>query len=68
MNHNTLENYYKTIFALTSQKNYLISDLEALISYELDIYTSLLKDEYARQAAQLERARQEQEAYSRRRF
>jgi len=68
MNHNTLENYYKTIFALTSQNNYTISDLEGIISYELDIYISLLKDQHAQHAAQLERARQEQEALSRRRF
>lgn len=68
MNHNTLENYYKTIFAMAHHHHYSISDLESLISYELDVYITLLKDHNAQLYAQIERARLEQEALSRKRF
>lgn len=68
MSHNTLENYYKTMFALTHQQSFSISDLEGLISYELDIYVSLVKDHNAQLAARAEQMRLEQEALSRKRF
>lgn len=43
MSHNTLENYYRTIFALTHLNKYSISDLENLICFELDIYVELIR-------------------------
>lgn len=43
MAHNSLENYYQTIFNLVTHYHYSISDIEGLYPYELDIYSGLLK-------------------------
>ena len=42
MGHNTLENYYTLNFALMQHHNYSLSDIENMMPYELDIYTSML--------------------------
>jgi hypothetical protein len=43
MTHNTLENYYRTIFSLAHHHHYQISDIENLMVFERDIYLDLLK-------------------------
>lgn len=43
MAHNTLENYYKTVFSLVYHHKMSI-DVESLFVYERDIYTSMIKD------------------------
>ena len=53
--HNNLKNYYKLIFNMAQHHGYSITDLENLIPYELEIYSSMLIDH-------LERKKQEQEA------
>jgi hypothetical protein len=42
MSHNTLENYYKTVFAL--QYHHHFQNVEDMIPFEKDIYESLLRD------------------------
>ena len=43
MSYNTLENYYKTLFALTYHHKWPI-DIEMLIPYERDIYVGMIHD------------------------
>ncbi len=42
MGHNTLENYYTLIFALMQHHKYSLTELENMMPYELEIYTSML--------------------------
>ena len=43
MSHNTLENYYKTIFAMTQFHNFSVSEIENLIPFERDIFAEMIK-------------------------
>jgi hypothetical protein len=54
LNHNTLENYYSTIFSLVQHHKYSISDLENLIPFERDIYVQMLVD-YLKQVEELKK-------------
>jgi hypothetical protein len=40
--HNSLENYYKTNFALMHHHKYSLSELETMIPWEREVYTNLL--------------------------
>ena len=40
--HDSLENYYKTNFALMQHHKYSLSDLENMIPLERDVYVNLL--------------------------
>ena len=42
LNHNTLENYYATIFSLIQHHKYSITEIENLIPFERDIYIQML--------------------------
>jgi hypothetical protein len=42
LSHNNLSNYYRNIFALTQHHGYKISDVENMIIYELDIFSTLI--------------------------
>jgi len=42
LSHNTLENYYSTIFSLVQHHKYSISDLENLMPFERDLYLEML--------------------------
>jgi hypothetical protein len=44
MSHNTLQNYYSTVFSLAQHHKYSISEIENLIPFERDIYVHLLVD------------------------
>ena len=54
--HDSLENYYKTNFALMQHHKYSLTELEYMMPWERDVYVSLLlqfiKDEEARQKAE----------------
>ena len=54
--HDSLENYYKTNFALMQHHKYSLTELENMMPWERDVYVSLLlqiiKDEEARQKAE----------------
>lgn len=58
MNHNTLGNYYETVFALAQHHKWSVSDIEDMIPFERDIYVKMLSDyleelkEKRKQAAQ----------------
>ena len=43
MSHNNLVNYYKNIFVMTFHHKYSIQDIENMIIYELELYSSLIK-------------------------
>ena len=40
--HDSLENYYKTNFALMQHHKYSLTDLENMIPWERDVYVNLL--------------------------
>jgi hypothetical protein len=42
LSHNTLANYYTTIFALAQHHKYSVNEIEDLIPYERDIYVEML--------------------------
>jgi hypothetical protein len=42
MVHNNIGNYYKTIFALVQHHKYSITEIEALIPFERDLYVAML--------------------------
>ena len=44
MSHTSLRNYYHLLFSLKQHYNYSISEMEALIPFERDIYVKLLTD------------------------
>lgn len=44
MNHNTLGNYYETVFALAQHHGWQPSEIEAMIPFERDIYVKMLID------------------------
>ena len=54
MIHNSISNYYKVIFALVQHHKYSITEIEALIPFERDLYVSMLlehiEEEKERQA------------------
>lgn len=67
MNHNTLENYYKSLWALVHHYHYSWAELESMIPFELDIIQSMIKDFNDKQAEAATQARLAAEASSRRR-
>lgn len=52
LSHNTLENYYATVFSLVQHHKYSISEVENLIPFERDIYVQMLVD-YIKQVEEL---------------
>lgn len=44
LSHTSLANYYSTTFAMAQHHKYSISDIEALIPFERDIYLQMLID------------------------
>lgn len=42
--HTTLALYYQTVFALAQHHKYQISEIEALMPYERDVYFAMLVD------------------------
>lgn len=55
MSHNTLANYYTTLFALVQHHKYSISEVEDLLPYERDIYIDLLMAYLKEQKEKLEK-------------
>lgn len=57
MSHNTLENYYKSIFNLAHLHRFgSINEIEQLIPFERDIYVSLIREEMQKQEEALKQA------------
>lgn len=42
MIHNSLENYYGTVFALVQHHKYSITEIENMLPFERDIYVDML--------------------------
>jgi len=42
LSHNSLQNYFSTIFSLAQHHKYSLSEIENLIPFERDIYIELL--------------------------
>lgn len=55
MSHNSLVNYYTTLFALVQHHKYSISEVEDLIPYERDIYVDLLMSYLKEEKERLEK-------------
>ena len=55
LSHNTLANYYSTVFALVQHHKYSITEIENLIPYEREMYVAMLS---AHLKAEKERAEQ----------
>jgi hypothetical protein len=57
--HNSLENYYKTNFALAQHHKYSLTEIENLMPWERDVYVNLLlayiAEEERRQSAEKNR-------------
>jgi len=44
LSHNSLANYFQTVFSLAQHHKYSISEIEALMPFERDIYVQMLID------------------------
>ena len=44
LGHNNLKNYFKLIFNMAQHHGYSIAELENMIPFELEIYSSMLID------------------------
>lgn len=55
MSHNTIVNYYMTLFALQQHHKYSIDVVENMIPYERDIYVDLLSDYLEKEKSELEK-------------
>ena len=44
LSHNTLVNYYKSVFALAQHHKYSISEIESMMPYKRDLYIDMLID------------------------
>lgn len=42
LGHNSIENYYQTMFSLVQHHKYSLTELENLIPFELELYTLML--------------------------
>ena len=42
LGHNSLENYYQSLFSLVQHHKYSLTEVENLIPYELELYMMLL--------------------------
>ena len=67
MNHNTLENYYKTQFAMVHHHNYSLQDLENQYPFELDLYISMIEEHQAREREKMQQMKLVQDALERKR-
>jgi len=54
LNHNSLQNYYTTVFALVQHHKYSITEINNLIPFERDIYVDML----ARHLKEIEETKQ----------
>lgn len=60
MSHNTLENYYKTVFNM--QYHHRFQNVEEMIPFEKDIYSALLTDFFAQEDEKRTQERLQREA------
>ncbi len=44
LSHNSLEKYYKLVFAMAQHHKYSITEIESMLPYERDLYVDMLID------------------------
>jgi hypothetical protein len=54
LSHNSLANYYSTVFALAQHHKYSITEIEELIPFERDIYVEMLMAYLEQQKREME--------------
>jgi hypothetical protein len=57
LSHNTLANYYTTVFALAQHHKYSITEVEDMIPFERDVYVGMLMNHLEKEKEQLEKRR-----------
>lgn len=55
LSHDSLQNYYKTNFALMQYHKYNLSDIEGMIPFEREIYVALLMKYLEEEKQRMER-------------
>ena len=58
LSHNSLANYYSTVFALVQHHKYSITEIESLIPYERDLYFGMLIN-WINKQKEMQQARQQ---------
>ncbi len=58
LSHNSLVNYYKTIFSLVQNHKWNLTELENMICYERDLYVALLIEHIEEENQRMEEERQ----------
>lgn len=58
LSHTSLANYYNLIFSLAQHHKYSISEVEAMIPFERDIYVGLLQKMIAEEIARMQKEQQ----------
>lgn len=61
LSHSSLKNYFSTIFSLSQHHKYSISEIEALMPFERDIYVQMLVD-YLKQVEDVKKKQQAKQA------
>jgi hypothetical protein len=55
LSHDSLMNYYKLNFAMMQHHNYSLEELEGMLPFEREIYTSMLVDHLEKERERLNR-------------
>jgi hypothetical protein len=58
LSHNSLVNYYKTIFALVQNHKWSLTEIENMIVYEREVYVALLIEFIEEENQRMEEERQ----------
>jgi len=58
LSHNSLVNYYKTIFSLVQSHKWSLAEIENMICYERDLYIALLIEHVEEENQRMEEERQ----------
>lgn len=58
LSHNTLGNYYSSVFSLAQHHKYSITEIESLMPFERDIYVQMLVD-YLKEVEEVKRKQQD---------
>ena len=60
LSHDSLENYYKTNFAMMQHHKYSLTELENMMPFEREIYLGLLEQHIREENERIEKERQQQ--------
>jgi hypothetical protein len=57
LTHNSLSNYYTTVFALAQHHKYSLNEIEDLMPYERDLYVDMLLIHLEKEKEELKKGR-----------